>query len=179
MRSDFSLNYSFYSLECRALCVFLPIYSGRRVRWMYQPRSHRRKVAQDYSSTFLLQCMPLFFTREGFSRSYPSSTVKSNFMVFRNLNCKLPRRLSDALPPKSSKVVQKVFLAIGGICDPLQELAPTNVKTVHQTSSFHTENKLDRLGLLSSTYPRLLFSATKRINPAPFSFDHQIRKFLV
>ena len=50
---------------------FLLIYSGRQVRWMYQPGSHRRKVAQDLSSTFLLRCMPLFFSREGFSRSFP------------------------------------------------------------------------------------------------------------
>ena len=43
-----------------AVCVcFLPIYSGRQVRWMYQPGSHRRKVTQDFSSTFL-RCMPLF-----------------------------------------------------------------------------------------------------------------------
>ena len=33
-------------------------------------RSHRRKVTQDFSSTFLLRCMPLFFSREGFSRSW-------------------------------------------------------------------------------------------------------------
>ena len=59
---------------------FLPIYSGRRVRWMYQPGSNRRKVTQDFLSTFRLRCMPLFFSREGFSRSFPSSTVKSNFV---------------------------------------------------------------------------------------------------
>ena len=41
------------------VCV-LPIYSGHQVRWMYQPGSHRRKVTQDFSSTFLLRCMSLF-----------------------------------------------------------------------------------------------------------------------
>ena len=30
---------------------------------MYQPGSHRRKVIQDFSSTFLLRCMP-YFPRE-------------------------------------------------------------------------------------------------------------------
>ena len=40
-------------------------------------------VTQDFSSTFLLRCMPLFFSREGFSRSFPSSTVKSNFVYQR------------------------------------------------------------------------------------------------
>ena len=59
---------------------FIDIYSGRQVRWMYQPGSHRRKVTQDLSCTFLLRCVPLFFSREGFNRSFPSSTVKSNFV---------------------------------------------------------------------------------------------------
>ena len=39
-----------------SLCVcacFLPIHSGHQVRWTYQPGSHRRKVTQDFSSTFL------------------------------------------------------------------------------------------------------------------------------
>ena len=40
-------------------------------------------VTQDFSSTFLLRCMPLFFSREGFSRSFLSSTVKSNFVYYR------------------------------------------------------------------------------------------------
>ena len=40
------------------LC-FLPIYSGHQVRWTYQPPgSHRRKVTQDFSSTFFLGCVP-------------------------------------------------------------------------------------------------------------------------
>ena len=58
----------------------LPVHSGHQVRWTYQPGSHRRKVPQDFSSTFLLQCVPQFFSREGFSHSFPSSTVKSNFV---------------------------------------------------------------------------------------------------
>ena len=67
--------------ECVCVC-FLPIHSGHQVRWTYQPGSHRRKVTQDFSSTFFLWCMPLFFSREGFSHSFPSSTVKSNFKTF-------------------------------------------------------------------------------------------------
>ena len=40
-------------------------------------------VTQDFPSTFLLlRCMPLFFSREGFSRSFPSSTVKLNFVYY-------------------------------------------------------------------------------------------------
>ena len=37
------------------LICFLPIHSGHQ--WTYQPGSHRRKVTQDFSSTFL-RCMP-------------------------------------------------------------------------------------------------------------------------
>ena len=36
-------------------------------------------VTQDFSSTFLLRCVPSFLSREGFRRPFPSSTVKSNF----------------------------------------------------------------------------------------------------
>ena len=66
-------------LLCVCVC-FLPIHSGHQIRWTYQPGSHRRKVTQDFSSTFFLRCVPYFFSREGFSRSFPSSTVKSNFV---------------------------------------------------------------------------------------------------
>ena len=48
--------------ERAELCVFsvyfLPIHSGHQVRWTYQPESHRRKVTQDFSSTFFLRCVP-------------------------------------------------------------------------------------------------------------------------
>ena len=67
--------------RCVCVCVcFLPIHSGHQVRWTYQPGSHRRKVTQDFSSTFFLRYVPKFFSREGFSHSFPSSTVKSNFV---------------------------------------------------------------------------------------------------
>ena len=42
-----------------SVCVcFLPFHSGHQVRWTYQPGSHRRKVTQDFSSTFFLRCVP-------------------------------------------------------------------------------------------------------------------------
>ena len=45
--------------SCVCVCVrFLPIHSGHQVRWTYQPGSHRRKVTQDFSSTFFLRCVP-------------------------------------------------------------------------------------------------------------------------
>ena len=44
-------------LICVCVCVcFLPIHSGHQ--WTYQPGSHRRKVTQDFSSTFFLRCVP-------------------------------------------------------------------------------------------------------------------------
>ena len=66
------------------MCVcFLPIHSGHQVCWTYQPGSHRRKVTQNFSSTFFMRCVPQFFSREGFSHSFPSSTVKSEFVYLR------------------------------------------------------------------------------------------------
>ena len=54
-------------------------------------------------------------------------------------------------------MTQKVFLAIGGLhedqlCETYQAIAPTNVRTVHQTSVLHIESSPDRLGLLSPTH---------------------------
>ena len=44
---------------CVCVCVcFLPIHSGHQVRWTYQPGTHRRRVTQDFSSTFFLRCVP-------------------------------------------------------------------------------------------------------------------------
>ena len=42
------------------VCVCHPIYSGRQVCLLThnQPGSHRRKITQDFSSTFLLRCLP-------------------------------------------------------------------------------------------------------------------------
>ena len=37
-------------------------------------------------------------------------------------------------------------------CAALQAMAPTNIKTVHQTSLLHIESNLDRLGMLSPTH---------------------------
>ena len=81
-RSHPKSSFPFFRIRCSCLfCCFLPIYSGRQVRRMDQPGSHRRKVTQDFSSSFfLLWCMPLFFSREGFSRCFPSSTAKLNFV---------------------------------------------------------------------------------------------------
>ena len=72
---------------CVRVCVcvfvcFLPIYSGRQVRWMYQPGSHRRKVTQESSSTFLrlwIMMMTLIFCNTVVKGN------KSKVLVFKRL----------------------------------------------------------------------------------------------
>ena len=66
------------------LCVlcFLPIYSGRQDCWTYQPRSHRRKVTQDFSFIFLLRCLPKFFSWEWFS-SLPGYSRNNSHLDIR------------------------------------------------------------------------------------------------
>ena len=64
------------------MCVFFPfILEVKFVGCTSRGHTDRRKVTQEFSSTFLLRCMPFFFSREGFSRcSFPSSTVELNFV---------------------------------------------------------------------------------------------------
>ena len=49
------------------------------------------------------------------------------------------------LRPTGIQIATKSYAA-------LQAMAPTNIKTVHQTSLLHIESNLDRLGMLSPTY---------------------------
>ena len=78
-----SLSHTHYWYEVGTLkvpaCVLSSHLFWTSGLWTYQPGLHRRKVTQ-YSSTFLLRCLPYFFSREGFSRPFPSSIVKSNFV---------------------------------------------------------------------------------------------------
>ena len=81
---DYAANHGFVPIVvCVCVCVFChPIHSGHQVRWTYQPGLHRRKVTQDFYT--FLRCVPYLLSREGFSRSFPSSTVKSNFVYLRS-----------------------------------------------------------------------------------------------
>ena len=63
---------------CACVCVFFPFILD--VRFVDVPAGVTQEEGHRISSTFLLRCMPFFFSREGFSRSFPSSTVKSNFV---------------------------------------------------------------------------------------------------
>ena len=57
------------------LCVSSPFILDAMFVWVYQPESHRRKATQDFHAACL------YFSRGGFSRSFPSSTVKSKFEI--------------------------------------------------------------------------------------------------
>ena len=59
------------------MCVVIPFILN--VRRVDAPAG----VTQDFSSTFLLRYLPLFSSREGLSRPFPSSTVKSSFVYPR------------------------------------------------------------------------------------------------
>ena len=49
----------------------------------------------------------------------------------------------------------------------LQAMAPTNIKTVHQTSLLHIESNLDRLGMLSPTHDQRSQQKTGKITLQP------------
>ena len=49
------------------------------------------------------------------------------------------------LRPTGIQIATKSYAA-------LQAMAPTNIKTVHQTSLLHIESNLDRLGTMSPTH---------------------------
>ena len=64
-----SLSHLLNTTVCVCVCVCVcchPIFS-RRQDCGLPPGSHRRKVTQHFSSTFLLRCLPYFFSREGLS----------------------------------------------------------------------------------------------------------------
>ena len=69
---------------CVCLCVFIPFILDVRHVDVPAAVTHKRKVTHDFS-TFLLRCLHSFFLREGFSRSFPSSTVMPNFVYTNEL----------------------------------------------------------------------------------------------
>ena len=71
------------------------------------------------------------------------------------------------LRPTGIQIATKSYAA-------LQAMAPTNIKTVHQTSLLHIESNLDRLGMLSPTHDQRS-QQKKRKNYAPTSFDQQVQ----
>ena len=70
------------------------------------------------------------------------------------------------LRPTGIQIATKSYAA-------LQAMAPTNIKTVHQTSLLHIESNLDRLGMLSPTHDQR--SQQKTGKNASTSFDQQVQ----
>ena len=64
------------------VCVVIPFILDVRLVDAPAGVTHRRKVTHNFS-TFLLRCLPQFLSREGFSRPFPSSTVRSHFVYPR------------------------------------------------------------------------------------------------
>ena len=62
-----------------SVCVCVCVFSSHSF-WTSSSLDVPAGVTQDFSSTFFLRCLHLFFSREGFSHSFPSSIVKSNFV---------------------------------------------------------------------------------------------------
>ena len=70
------------------------------------------------------------------------------------------------LRPTAIQIATKSYAA-------LQAMAPTNIKTVHQTSLLHIESNLDRLGMLSPTHDQR--SQQKTGKNASTRFDQQVQ----
>ena len=64
------------------------------------------------------------------------------------------------LRPTEIQIATKSYAA-------LQAMAPTNIKTVHQTSLLHIESNLDRLGMLSPTHDQRSQQKTGKITLQP------------
>ena len=128
--------------------------------WLHQPGSHRRKVAQDFSN-FLLRACFNFLSREGFSRPFPSSTVKSNFVYPRNNRSplllvghdvtKIPSSCdcaevrthvptSEGLEVTRRKVHEKSCVTFL-LCDPGWCVHKSDVQNNGMTSNTHTHSK--------------------------------------
>ena len=64
------------------------------------------------------------------------------------------------LRPTGIQIATKSYAA-------LQAMAPTNIRTVHQTSLLHIESNLDRLGMLSPTHDQRSQQKTGKITLQP------------
>ena len=68
---------------------------------------------------------------------------------------------SPLLRPSGIQIATKSYAA-------LQAMAPTNLKTVHQTSLLHIESNLDRLGMLSPTHDQRSHQKNEKIRSKQF-----------
>ena len=74
------------------------------------------------------------------------------------------------LRPTGIQIATKSYAA-------LQAMAPTNIKTVHQTSLLHIESNLDRLGILSPTHDQRSLQKPGKITLQPVLINKK-SKFL-
>ena len=65
------------------------------------------------------------------------------------------------LRPTGIQIATKSYAA-------LQAMAPTNIKTVHQTSLLHIESNLDQLGMLSPTHDQRSQQKNGKLRPKQF-----------
>ena len=133
---------------------FLLIHSGHQVRWTYQPGSHRRKFTQDFSSTF-------FASEETkVTQQVSHISIKCKSRLWSQKGTKVNESHhgdNPLLRPSGIQIATKSYAA-------LQAMAPTNLKTVHQTSLLHIESNFDRLGMLSPTHDQQRPHKKKRKN---------------
>ena len=107
------------------------------------------------------------------------SPIKCQSRLWSQRNTKVNgsyRGDNPLLRPTGTQIAAKRFAT-------LQAMAPTNVKTVHQTSLLHIESNLDRLGLLSPTHDKRYQQQSGHITPRPvlitsssFSRPHIVQK---
>ena len=99
------------------VCVlcFLPIHSGHQVRWTYQPGSH---ATEETTVTQQVSHRPI--KRQ--SRLWSQRGTKVNGSHHGD---------NPLLRPTGIQIATKSYAA-------LQAMAPTNIKTVHQTSLLHS-----------------------------------------
>ena len=68
---------------CVCVCVVIPFILDVKLVDARAGVTQEEGHTQDFP-TFLSRCLPYFFSREGFSHPFPSSTVKSNILFLRN-----------------------------------------------------------------------------------------------
>ena len=137
------------SFSCVCMCVLSSYLFWTSGSWTYQPGSHRRKVTQDFSSTFLLRCLPYFLR-------FPSGWCAVVVVVFFALTDRastIPSNIrgcqSGTWSQRGTKVNGShhgdnpllrptgIQIATKSYGTPQAMATTNNIKTVHQTSLLH------------------------------------------
>ena len=98
------------------------------------------------------------------SHFFTKNTTNASLRLYQIVICRKKRQkksmFKTPLKPTGIQIATKSFAA-------LQAMAPTNIKTVHQTSLLHIESNLDRLGMLSPTHDQRSQQKTGKITLQP------------